>query len=43
MVYKISNEEKAIVTLLPGAKHPFEDNDLVSISGVEGMELLSNK
>lgn len=41
MVASISNEEKGIVKLLPGVKHPYEDGDSIVISGVEGMEVLS--
>lgn len=37
MLSAISNEEKGIVKLLPGAKHPFEDGDYVLIKEVEGM------
>jgi len=37
-ISKISNEEKGLVTLLEGLKHPYEDNDLVLITSVEGME-----
>jgi hypothetical protein len=29
MIKSISNEEKGIVTLLPGVKHPYEDGDII--------------
>ena len=40
MIKSITNAERGIVTLLPGAKHKFEDGDTIIITQVEGMELL---
>lgn len=40
MIKSITNEEQAIVELLPGQKHKLQDGDEVLITGVEGMELL---
>ena len=36
---EVENEERVIVTLLPGAKADYEDGDKVLIERVEGMEL----
>jgi len=38
MIKSISNEEKGVVKLLDGAKHPYEDGEVVIFQGVEGME-----
>ena len=38
IVKSISNEEKGVVTLPPGFKHPYEDGDYVVIELVDGME-----
>jgi len=43
MISNISSEERGVVTLLPGAKHPFEDNDAVLLYGVQGMNLIKEK
>ena len=40
MIKNITTAEKAVVTLLDGAKHPFEDGEVVIIKGVDGMEIL---
>lgn len=40
MISSISNEEHALVKLLPGAKHPYQTGDKIEIYGVEGMEAL---
>ena len=40
MIASISNEEKGLVELLTGMKHPYEDGDKVLITGIEGMDLL---
>ena len=37
MISSITNEEKGLVTLLPGHTHKFEDGDRVILYGVEGM------
>jgi hypothetical protein len=37
MVESISNDERGVVTLLKGLKHPYEDGDVVVINGVKGM------
>lgn len=37
MIKHISIAEKAIVTLLPGVKHPYEDGELILLSEIEGM------
>lgn len=37
MVKSISNE--GVITLLPGTKHELEDNDVVLIDNVVGMEI----
>lgn len=42
-IKSISNEKAGLVTLLPGAKHPYEDGDHVIINGVEGMESLKDE
>ena len=39
MIKSISNEEKALVELLPNAKHKFEDGDEVLFTSVQGMDL----
>lgn len=38
IIKNISNEEKAVVTLLDGVKNPFEDGEAVLIKNVEGMK-----
>ena len=38
MIKNISNEEKAVVTLLDGVKCPYEDGEAVLIKNVEGMK-----
>lgn len=40
MIQSITNEEKGLVTLLPGYKHGFEDGDKVEIKEVKAMKLL---
>lgn len=40
MIKNITIAEKAVVTLLDGAKHPFEDGEVVIIKGVDGMEIV---
>jgi hypothetical protein len=42
MIKSITIAEKAIVTLLPGVKHPYEDGEHVIFSEVEGMNHLTN-
>lgn len=39
MIESISKNEKGVVTLLKGSKHPYEDGDVVTISGVDGMTM----
>ena len=39
MIHNISNEENGKVTLLPGAKHPYEDGEHIVLSAIEGMEV----
>lgn len=34
MIKSITNAEKGIVTLLPGAKHPYEDGEHIILSEV---------
>lgn len=43
MIKSISNEEEALVELIPNAKHKFEDGDEVHFVGVEGMKLIEGK
>lgn len=43
MIKNISIGEKAIVTLLPGVKHPYEDGELVLLSEIEGMVKLQSE
>jgi len=40
MIKSISIDEKALVELLPNAKHKFEDNDEVTFVGIDGMKLI---
>lgn len=40
MIKNISTGEKGVVTLLDGAKHPYEDGEVVIIKGVEGMDII---
>jgi len=40
MIYDITCDEKGLITLLPGMKHPYVDGDRIVITGVEGMEEL---
>lgn len=40
MIKSITNEERGIVTLLEGAKHPYEDGEVVVINNVNGMQNL---
>ena len=40
IISSISNEEKGIIKLLPGLKHPYEDGDKIILSHVEGMNLI---
>jgi ubiquitin-activating enzyme E1 len=39
MIRSITNEESAVVTLLEGSKHPYEDGEYVVIDLVEGMNV----
>jgi len=39
MIKNITSEEAAVVTLLEGSKHPYEDGEYVVIDLVEGMNL----
>lgn len=43
MISSISNEENAVVKLLAGAKHPYQDGDTIQIYGVEGMEEIASE
>lgn len=43
LIEDISNEEKGVVSLLKGQTHPFEDKEMVRISGVKGMILKGDK
>lgn len=43
MIKSISSAEKGIVTLLTGAKHPFEDGEHIIFSEVVGMDILPEK
>ena len=38
VIENISNEEKGVVTLIKGSKHPYEDGESIIINGVEGMD-----
>lgn len=38
MIESITNAEKGVVTLLKNSKHPYEDGDVITISGVDGMK-----
>lgn len=42
MIKNISIDENSVVELLPNNKHKLEDNDEVTFSAIEGMELLEN-
>jgi hypothetical protein len=37
MIKNITTADKAVVTLLDGVKHPFEDGEVIIIKGVDGM------
>lgn len=37
MIDNITNDNEGTVTLLKGLRHPYEDGDVVRISGVKGM------
>ena len=37
MIKNITIAENALVTLLPGVKHPFEDGEHIIFSEIEGM------
>ncbi len=41
MIESITNEEKGVVTLLKGSKHPYEDGDVITFSKVDGMNSLA--
>ena len=41
-IKSISNEEHALVELLPGAKHKFEDGDKVLFTVIDSMDLLKS-
>lgn len=43
MIKNISQGEKGVVTLLTGAKHPFEDGEHVVFSEVQGMEIIKTQ
>lgn len=42
MIKSITNEEKGKVTLLEGAKHPYEDGEVIVLNNVNGMENLKD-
>lgn len=42
MIKSISNEEKGKVILLEGAKHPYEDGEVIVLNNVNGMESLKD-
>lgn len=37
MIKSITSAANGVVTLLDGAKHPFEDGEVIHIRNVEGM------
>ena len=43
MIKNISVEENGLVELLPNNKHKLEDNDEVTFTAIEGMQLLANQ
>jgi hypothetical protein len=43
MLSNIEVSEQGLVTLLEGAKHPFEDGEAVIINHVEGMQHIESK
>ena len=43
MIKNIETSENGLVTLLDGAKHPYEDGEAIVINQIQGMELKEDK
>lgn len=39
MIKSITCEEKGVVTLLDGVKHPYQDGDYIVLNKVKGMSI----